>query len=135
LEPLREDVVVWADGRIETRFDTAGVLSGWKEFAPQRKRIVLSPAQMDQLFVLLSEVDFLRGEPVDPRIAGCAVQPREPDLVREVILGYSPRPGLRRELRRSWGGRLPGCDRVHPRVLRPPGAAGSLLRGAAPPYR
>jgi hypothetical protein len=69
--------------------------------APQQ--IVLPPAQMDELFVLLSEVDFLRGEPVDPRIAGCSVQPRDPDLVREVLLVYSPRPGLRRELRRSWG--------------------------------
>jgi hypothetical protein len=86
LEPSREDVVVWADGRIET---STG------------KRIVLSTPELDRLFVLLSDAEFLQGDALDERLRrfGSA----EPDIVRNVLLVYCPRPGLRRELRRSWG--------------------------------
>jgi hypothetical protein len=86
-EPSREDVVVWADGRIET--------SGGK-------RIVLSASEMDRLFVLLSDVEFLRCDTLDERLRVWPGGPREPEVVRDVLLVYSPRPGLRRELRRSW---------------------------------
>ena len=92
LEPSCEQVFVWADGRIEAR---AGASIG--------KRIVLTLPQMDRLFVLLSEAEFLQCDALDDRLRACPAQPRDPDLVRDVLLVYSPRPGLRRELRRSWG--------------------------------
>jgi hypothetical protein len=85
LESSRDDVVVWADGRIET---SAG------------KRIVLSISEMDRLFVLLSDAEFLRGDALDERLRRLC--PAEPEVVRNVLLVYSPRPGLHRELRRSW---------------------------------
>jgi hypothetical protein len=88
LEPSLEDVVVWADGRIQT---SAG------------KRILLTPAQMDRLFVLLSDVEFLQCDVLDERLRACPVEARMPDIVRDIVLVYSPRPGLRRILRRSWG--------------------------------
>ena len=90
LEPLREKVVVWADGRIEA------------EGVPRQRRIVLTSAQMDRLFVLLSQADFLRADPADDRLFGRFGEARDPDRVREVLMVYSPRPGLRREIRRSW---------------------------------
>jgi hypothetical protein len=101
-DPLREEVLVWADGRIEARFETSGELSRWKEFEPKERRVVLTSWQMDQLFVLLSQVRFLQCESAEPIRGGCPLEPRDPDLVREVLLVYSPRPGLRRELRRCW---------------------------------
>ena len=92
LEPSCEQVFVWADGRIEAR---AGRSLG--------KRVVLTPPQMDRLFVLLSEAEFLQCDTLDERLRVWPGGPRDPDLVRDVLLVYSPRPGLRRELRRSWG--------------------------------
>jgi len=89
LEPHREAVVVWADGRIET---STG------------KRIVLTTPEMDRLFVLLSGAEFLQGDALDERLRRLyPAEPQPPDIVRDVLLVYSPRPGLRRELRRSWG--------------------------------
>jgi hypothetical protein len=87
-EPSREDVVVWSDGRIET---STG------------KRIVLGSWEMDRLFVLLSEVEFLHCDALDERLRIGSVESPQPDIVRDVVLVYSPRPGLRRVLRRSWG--------------------------------
>jgi len=81
-----QDVVVWADGRIETSTGT---------------RIVLESSEMDRLFVLLSDVDFLRCDALDDRLRAPG-GPWPPELVRDVLLVYSPRPGLRRELRRRW---------------------------------
>jgi hypothetical protein len=92
LDPISEDVIVWADGRIEVR-------SG----ASVRNRILLTSSQMDRLFVLLSEVEFLRCDALDERLRGCRLKPRLPEVIRDVLLVYSPRPGLRRILRRSWG--------------------------------
>ena len=92
LDPSTDDVVVWADGRIEIR-------SGGRV----RSRIVLSSTQMDRLFVLLSGVEFLRCDALDERLRACRLEPRVPDVVRDVLLVYSPRPGLRRILWRSWG--------------------------------
>jgi hypothetical protein len=92
LEANREDVVVWADGRIEGRLETGAA-----------KRIVLMPSQMDRLFVLLSEVEFLQCHALDERLRVCPAGLRDPEVLRDVLLVYSPRPGLRRELRRSWG--------------------------------
>jgi hypothetical protein len=92
LEPRREDVVVWADGRIEARSE-----------ASVPRRIVLTSPQMDQLFVLLSEVEFLQCDALDERLRAGPGPLREPDVVRDVLLVYSPRPGLHRELHRSWG--------------------------------
>jgi hypothetical protein len=87
LEASHEDVVVWADGRIETSMG---------------KRIVLPNPELDRLFVLLSDAEFLQGDALDERLRLFGrVEP--PDVVRDVLLVYSPRPGLRRELRRSWG--------------------------------
>jgi len=88
---LCEDVVVWADGRIEARCETE-----------EPRRVLMTPSQMDRLFVLLSEVEFLRCDTLDERLWEAPVPRREPDLVCDVLLTYSPRPGLRRELRRSW---------------------------------
>ncbi len=85
-ETSRRDVVVWADGRIETSTGD---------------RIVLEPSEMDRLFVLLSDVDFLRCDALDDRLRAPGV-PWPLEFVRDVLLVYSPRPGLRRELHRRW---------------------------------
>src|SRR4029078_13406389 len=62
LEPSCEQVFVWADGRIEAR---AG-----RSF---EKRVVLTPPQMDRLFVLPSDAEFLQCAPLGARLPGLSL--------------------------------------------------------------
>ena len=103
LDPVREDVLVFDDGRVEARFHTTGVLSGWKEFATRRRRYFLSPFQRDALVRLMRDLDQWRRAPDEHSGRICLLADRgEPWFSTETVIRYRPAPGLEWEVRRSW---------------------------------
>ena len=89
LDPVREDVLVFDDGRVEARFHTTGVLSGWKEFATRQRRFFLSPVQRDSLVRLMRDLDQGRRAPDEHNGRICLLADRgEPWFSTETVIRY-----------------------------------------------
>jgi hypothetical protein len=102
LEPLYEDVLVRRDGSVDVQIRTEGFLKDLKEFAPKRRQWRLTPDLMDQLKGLINDWESLtRRHLLSGHI--CPEEPRTPNFTQEIMVVYCPDPGVRKELRRTWG--------------------------------